>query len=432
MQITYQRSMEIRATVDLLVAGGGPSGIAAAVAAARAGCSVLLVEQSGALGGTSVLAMVPELMNFDDGAHFLSGGIGREVFDALGLQCRYQRDWYNIRSESIKRVYDRLVLDAGVQVLFYTRLVDLLVSDGRVQQAVLSGPEGLYAVEAAAYVDGTGSGSLCAMAGASFSYGDADGTAMPATICSLWGGVDFAEKNQSHDAAHLSQAFADGVLTQYDTCLPGIKACYPELGVGGGNIGHCFSVDDTSAESLTHAMFQGRQVLGEYERYYRGYVRGCTDAVLLQSANFIGIRESRRIDCLYTLSQDDFFAETPFPDEIGRYSYPIDIHPMTPDAEGMTQFFRDVSVKHDRGGSYSIPYRCLVPKGLQNVWVAGRCLGADRPMQASIRVIPGCYITGQAAGAAAAIAVQQRQCGEAVDVAALQQSLRGMGAYLTV
>ena len=105
---------------------------------------------------------------------------------------------------------------------------------------------------------------------------------------------------------------------------------------------------------------------------------------------------------------DSFYSKESFYDEIGRYSYPIDIHPMTPDKSGMKGFHDSVSMRHEDGQTYSIPYRCLVPKGINNLLVAGRCIGTDRAMQASTRVIPCCYITGQAAGVAAALCVEDK------------------------
>lgn len=414
MGFVYSKTLEIYDSADIIVAGGGPSGVAAAVAAARQGKKVILLEQSGALGGSSVLAMVAELMNFDDGQNFLSHGIGEEVFERLHLKNERKREWYNVRYEELKRVYDDLVLEAGVEVLFYTRIVDAVCKDGAVSKVIVSGPSGLCALEGHFFVDCTGSGSLACFAGAEFAYGDENGCTMSATICSLWGGVDFARKGI--DGAPYEKAFRDGVFSQYDTALPGIKKNYPEVRVGGGNVGHCFGVDDRDVRSLSDAMFRGRKILAEYETYYRNYVEGCEDAVLIKSADYIGIRESRRIVCEYTLSVDSFFSQESFPDEIGRYSYPIDIHPMTPDRNGMAGFVEAVSMRHGDGESYSIPYRCLVPKGLNNVLVAGRCIGADRGMQASARVIPCCYITGQAAGVAAAVCAEDGVCARDADV----------------
>lgn len=402
--IQYSKTLTVYSKADIIVAGGGPSGVAAAVAAARRGKKVILLEQSGTLGGASILSMVAELMNFDDGQNFVSKGIGEEIFKKLNLADNRCRQWHNIRYEQLKRVYDELVTEAGVEVMFYTRVVDALCADGTVTHLLISVPEGIYALEAEVFVDCSGSGSLAYYAGAEYEYGDASGSTMSATICSLWGGVDFSKKGS--DGENYEKAYRDGVFSHYDSALPGIKKNYPEINVGGGNVGHCFGVDDRDVKSLTEAMFHGRKILAEYETYYRNYVAGCENAVLIKSADYIGIRESRRIKCEYMLTVDSFFAKESFPDEIGRYSYPIDIHPMTPDKAGMAGFSKAVSMRHEDGETYSIPYRCLVPKGIDNLLVAGRCIGADRPMQASARVIPCCYITGQAAGIAAAVCVE--------------------------
>ena len=431
MNITYCKELEVKYKTDVLVAGGGPAGVAAAVMCARmqkeSGGSVLLLEQSGTFGGSSTLAGVPELMNFDDGENFLAKGFGRVVCEALygAESCEdtaaFSRQWRNVRTEALKLLYDRMVEESGARFHFYSRIVDVVMQEDRVQYLVVSSPEGVYAVEAGIVIDCTGQGAVCVAAGAEYDYGDANGVPMPSTLCSLWGGVDFSRKPKDNSA--LEQANADKLFSQYDMILPGIKATYPEVGVGGGNIGHCFGVLDYDTVSMTAAMIRGRQILEEYREYYNRYIPGCEKAVLLDSSNYLGIRESRRIRCIDTLKMEDYFETKQKPDEIGRYSYPIDIHPMTPDQEGMEQFNRDVSVRHTAGQSYSIPYGCLVPRGIRNMLVAGRNIGTDHAMQASARVIPCCYITGQAAGVAAAICAAEGIDTADVNIPLLQEWL---------
>jgi len=404
MKAIYTKELDIRYTADVLVVGGGPAGVAAAVSASRAGASVIILERSGSFGGSSAIAGVPELMNFDDGEKFLPHGVGRAIFDRLGYKESYERRWYNVNTEALKRIYDGMLLDAGVVPLLYTALTDVIMEGKRIKFAVVSGADGSYAISARSFVDATGSGFLSMLAGAEYDYGDENGVPMSATLCSLWGGVDFAKKGTDGD--YYESAYRDGLFSQYDPILPGIKANFPELGVGGGNVGHSFAIDDRSTEALTEATMLARKRLTEYERFYREYVDGCGNATLLRSADYIGIRESRRIRCEYTITTDDFFNSGSFPDEIGRYSYPVDIHPMSSDKEGEENFLKAISMRHSSGESYSIPYRCLVVKGLDNLLVAGRSIGADRGMQASMRVIPCCYITGQAAGIGAALSAE--------------------------
>ncbi len=420
--VRYEKELRIGASVDVLVVGGGPSGVAAAVTAARSGASVMLLELSGALGGMSALAGVPELMNFDDGKNFLAKGFGEIIHSRLFGSCAYTRKWNLVRTEELKLLYDELVVDSGVSLRFYTKVVDVVVRDGKAAYAVVSAPEGMYAISVGAIVDCTGSASVCAAAGLDFEYGDESGATMPGTLCSLWGGVDFSQKGR--DADHFERAFADGVLSKYDTCLPGIKPTFPEVGVGSGNIGHAFGVNDCDSESITRAMLECRRDLEEYRTFYKSYVPGCRNAVLMDTANFLGIRESRRVCCEDMLTVDRFYDMTEREDEIGRYSYPVDIHPMTPDKSGMAGFDKAVSCRHGDGESYGIPYGALVPRGIDNMLVAGRCIGADRAMQASVRVIPGCYITGQAAGAAAAIMTKENVPAKDVSPAAVRSAVK--------
>ena len=151
---------------------------------------------------------------------------------------------------------------------------------------------------------------------------------------------------------------------------------------------------------------------------------------IVVSAQLMGIRETRRITCDYELCFGDFNKRAVFADEIGRYSYPIDIHIAKPDKESYDKFVKHLSTCLGRGESYGIPYRSLTPRGLDNVWVAGRCIGVDREMQASIRVMPCCYITGQAVGVAAAMAVDQGVSSRGIDVGDLQGRLRKASGFL--
>ncbi len=420
MNIVYSKSINVKYDADVFIAGAGPSGFAAAVSAARCGMKVIFAEQSGVIGGSSILSQVPELMNFDDGVNFLSSGIGREVYDRLGYPHTYSRAWHNVSPEKLKRIYDDLILSSGVKVLFYSHLTDVIKDNDKLTHAILSTPEGLFAVSAKVFIDCTGQGNLSFLSGADFFYGDEEGRTMSTTLCSLWGGINFDKKKSEGD---YEKAYREGVFSQYDPLLPGIKANFPEIGVGFGNVGHCFNVRDIDTESLTDAMFKGRKILSEYETYYKEYVSGAENAVLIRSADYLGIRESRRIVCEYILTTDTFFMKESFPDEIGRYSYPVDIHPMSADKNGIKGFAKAISMRHENGESYSIPYRSLVVKGISNLLVAGRSIGADRGMQASVRVIPCCYITGQAAGIGASIAVKDNVSAKDIDIEKLKKLL---------
>ena len=183
--------------------------------------------------------------------------------------------------------------------------------------------------------------------------------------------------------------------------------------------------------SITQALIWARKSLLEYERYYKKYLQGFEQMELVATASQLGARESRRILGDYVLNLQDFKSRAVFPDEIGRYSYPVDIHAAKPDLASYRRYAEDFkTLRYGKGESYGIPYRCLVPRKLTNVLVAGRCVSTDRYMQSSIRVMPGCFITGQAIGVAAAICAQQGRDTRGVSLPALQRRLKDLGAYL--
>lgn len=404
--ITFMREIPIKKQADVFIAGGGPAGIAAAVTAARMGAQVFLAEKGQCFGGAAALACVPAFMRFSDGEHFLAGGIGREVFDALyGPDTDYTSVEYPVNAEKLKLIYDKMIMESGCSFLFDTQLLDVQVQDGHIQSVILKGHEDLFAVTARIYIDCTGDGTLAVKAGASWEKGDGEGRMMPATLCTLWNGIDWdravVELGKDPDARMLEQAFRDGVFTVKDPSLPGMwKLQGP---VGGGNIGHVFGVDGTEEESLTKGILDARRRMPEYEYYYRNYLEGYEKAGIVSSASVLGIRETRRILGEYVLSEADYEKHASFPDEIGRYCYPIDLHAVTPDAE-KTQYDEAYQKGYGKGNSYGIPYRCLLPQNTDNLLVAGRCISTTREMNGSTRVMPCCFITGMAAGTAGALA----------------------------
>lgn len=426
----YQRQLEVRYTADVLVVGGGAAGAAAAVAAARMGKKVLLAEAQGCFGGVGTSGMVPSFAPFYDGANLLAAGIGAEIRGHVSRHIPITQAWTPIRTEELKREYDRIVTESGVEFLFFTTAADVVVSDGHVEYVVLTSRTGLYAVKADVYIDCTGDGELVAMAGGKFSCGDENGNTMPPTLCSLWAGVDAEDYSRTNVPAQLERAIEDGVFTYEDRHLTGISI--REDGLGGGNIGHIFGTDPLDQRSVSDAMVWGRKSMLEYRNFYRNYVGGCRDIRLVSTAGMLGVRESRRITCDYTLSVQDFINRSDFDDEIGRYCYAVDIHVMNTSKAEMIRFEKEYkqNLRYNKGESYGIPYRSLIPVSFDNVLTAGRCMGADRQMEASIRVMPGCFITGQAAGTAAALAVDNRGDVRRVSPLALQHALVSAGAYM--
>lgn len=438
--VVYSKEIPVRRTVDVFVGGGGPAGTAAAIAAGRAGCSVFLAEGTGCLGGMATAGLVPLYMPHTDGKHELCGGIGGEIMRRLHEEGsgRYHHG-DSIDAEQLKRISDELVLGAGVELSLHTHVVDVHVENKTIGHVILWGKSGLFAVRARVYIDCTGDGDLCVLAGASYQKGDADGAMMAGTLCSRWEGIRWDGRDDTPQAPYeppemlwqgeaIPQAVKDGVLSVDDRHLPGIWRTGETD--GGGNVGHAFGVDNTDEASVTRALVEQRRRLKEYEAYYRRYVPGFEHVRLTETANTIGIRESRRIECDYMLCAEDYRRRAVFPDEIGRFNYPIDMHAATAGAADHATFEQVFYDRYTRGESYGLPYRMLLPRGLNNALVAGKCAGTDKSMQASVRVMPCCYIMGEAAGIAAALSVQQACFPRALPVERLQQALRANGAYL--
>lgn len=430
-EITFQRSIEIRYHADVFVAGGGPAGVAAAVAAARNGARVFLAEKGQCFGGMGTIAKVPAFMRFSDGVHFLAGGIGREIFDSVyGKAAPFEEIEFSIDTERLKTVYDELVTKSGVEFSFESNLIAVEGEKGRLTYAVLKGKENLFAVEAKIFVDATGDGTVSCWAGADSRKGDENGAMMPGTLCTQWVNIDWSravvELGRDPDNRMLEQAFRDHVFTVEDRGLPGMWK--REAGIGGGNIGHVFGVDGTDERSITAGIIDARRRMSEYQRYYNEYLPGYENAKMIATADVLGIRETRRIICEYTMTLDDYLNQADFDDEIGRYCYPVDIHASRPDE--VSKYPGIYEKGYEKGKSYGIPYRSLLPKKTENVIIAGRAIGADREMMGSVRVMPACYITGQAAGTAAAMAAKGGADLRELDVHELQARLVGAGAYL--
>lgn len=431
--VSFQRTVPIRHEVDTLVVGGGPAGVAAAVTASRQNGSVMLVEARECLGGMGTSGLVPAFMQFTDGTNFLAGGMGEEILTRLQQAGgTYPENGTAIRVEVLKRVYDELVVESGLQLYLQTMLVGVEQEGDQVTTAIFHGKSGLFAVKAKVFIDCTGDGDLATWAGAPYKMGDSDGNTMAATLCSLWAGIDWDSVRQSGlgaGNARIEEAIRDGVLSQDDRHLPGMWRVGKYT--GGGNIGHCFGVDGTDERSLTEALIKGRQLIVEYERYYKEYLEGFENMELMSTGSALGIRETRRILGDYVLVLEDFKRRAVFPDEIGRYSYPVDIHAAAPGSQDYDRYYQGfTTLRYQKGESYGIPYRALIPRQLRNVLVAGRCVSTDRYMQSSVRVMPGCYITGQAAGMAASLAAQTTGEVRAVDTTTLQAKLKEIGAYL--
>ena len=267
----YSKNLNEKYECDVFIAGGGAAGVAAAVACARQGKNVFLAESGGCFGGLGTSGMVPAFAPFDDGINVLANGIGMEIRKNVSKNKPLNSYWCTINHEELKREYDRIVTESGVKFSFFTTLYDVVVKDRKVESVVLGSKSGLFSVKAKVYIDTTGDGDLCAFGNGEYELGDENGVVMPQTLCSLW--INAYRDRIKYAPNHfVEQAFKDGVLSQEDRHIPGFF--YDIKGIGRGNIGHTFDINPVDEVSLTKAMIKGRDMMLEYDKYFKTYFEG--------------------------------------------------------------------------------------------------------------------------------------------------------------
>lgn len=431
------KNLPVLHNADVVVCGAGPAGLAAAVAAARAGRRVVLIEQTGVLGGMGTAGLVPAIIHMTDGVNVLAKGICLEVVDALARRMNLTPDyqWQNVQPEVLKSVYDELVVAAGVTFYLGLPVVDV-IRDGtrRLAAVVVATRQGLKAVRGTVFVDATGDANLAAWADVPCDCGDAQGRTMSPSLCVQYAGIDWetyaAACQQGHSDRELwQQQLAAGTAPVPEHHFVG---CFKNgRTIGSGNLGHVYGVNALRENDLTRGYVEGRQIARQIHGFYRDHVPGFEQSELVNSAALLSVRETRRIRGDYVLGYHDYLARASFADEIGRFAYPIDIHASSTDSnEQQAVEQRLAATRLKPGESYGIPYRALIPATTDNLLVAGRCLSCDREIQSSLRVMPGCFITGQAAGVAAALACAAAGAVRHVAVPQLQQLLRQQHAFL--
>ena len=448
MKHSFQTSIPLDDSYDVIVVGGGPTGCTAAAAAAREGAKTLLLESSGMLGGSGTSALVPAWCPFSDKEQIIYRGLAEKVLEACKAAQPHVKpdalDWVPIDAELLKRVYDDLVTQSGAQILFHTVLSAVETDeDGTVQTIIVSNKRGLTAMRAKVFIDCSGDADLCAWAGAEFHQGDEKGEVMPATHCFVLTNVDeyafrtiYNDGNAFH-AANKQSPIYQVIESGRFPLVPDGHFCCNLLGprTVGFNSGHIWKVDNTDPQSVSQALIQGRKMAQQYRDALAEFApEAFANAWLAMTGSQIGIRETRRVVGDYVLTLDDYMERRSFEDEICRNSYFIDIHHALSEvekhnaqrSEGLHQ-----PVRYRAGESHGIPFRCLVPQSLKNVLVAGRSISCERAVQGSVRVMPVCLAMGEAAGMAAAHAIRNHGSDvHAVDAAHLRARLREEGGYL--
>lgn len=432
------RELETNKSFDVIVAGGGPSGVAAAVSAAREGLKVLLIEAGGMLGGMATLGLVPSWTPYSDGIRIIYGGLSQYVFEQTKAKMPHipkdKVDWVEIDFEALKEVYENLVKKYNVEVLFHSLVCDTVMEDERnVEAVIVANKSGLSAYSAPIYIDCTGDADIYAYSGGEFEIGD-KGDVQPSTMCFILTNVDeeLYESGPSLYGGNNDSAIHK-IRADKDFNIPDTHLCISHIGpkTYGFNAGHIWGVHSTDPKSVSKAIFEGRELAREFLRGLKKYHPAFKNAYLVATAPTIGVRESRRIVGDYTFTTEDYFARRSFDDEICRNNYFIDIHKSAEENEKWQEHSDNRFEHYKQGESHGVPYRCLCPKAFDNILVAGRTVSTDRITQGSLRIMPCCLCEGEAAGIAAAQAVKSGDFNiHKVDIKGVQRILKQNGAYL--
>ncbi len=453
-------------SADVIVVGGGPSGIAAACAAARQGASTLLIEKSGCLGGMMTLGMVMPLGARSDtkGNHF--GGILEEfvqkTIQETKRYCGTEVKDHRVYSSPhiMKLVALDMLTQAGAEILFHAMLADVIREGDTVAKLVVCTKSGLKLIEGKRFIDATGDGDILAGAGETFVLGSepdvlsgltetgldtehdgshysgyaSDGRMQPASTMFTAGNVDYETASQfinrrlsfsdlgitRKQFASLPYANTPGFLLDDSEEIPlpqGRVLIFRSRRPGEVvvNMARVTDVNGSDALDLSRAeILAQRQILYILDFLIR-FVPGFENAYLLESCSSIGVRETRRLVGQYVLSGKEAITCKPFADVVAHGSYIIDIH----DPQGRKKAIGGAI----QGDCYDIPYRCLLPRTVTNLMAVGRCISSDHVAHSSTRIQGTCMLTGQAAGTACALSLQENCSPSELPVSRLQEIL---------
>ena len=443
---------------EVVIVGGGVAGTMAAVAAARHGARTLLVEETGQLGGSLTTCGTGPMMTFHAGDMQVIKGLGEELVSRLkdkGLSPGHTVDstgyTYTVTpfdTEGMKRELELMLLESGAEVLYHAKIVSCDVSSSNAEAITVASMGYLINISAKVFIDATGDAILLKLAGVPvFSGRTGDGVNQPMTMNFKLSGVDIPvirelmekdvqlfpflaphEKGLEKKAVRLSfsgfqdimkAAIASGELDiDRDIVLCFETNNLNEVIV---NMTRIHGLDPLDPFDISAAETEGRRQVWEMYEFLKKRIPGFSNAVLLTSGPRVGVRSSGRMVGVYSITAEDILSEKKADDGIACCGYPIDIH--SDGAETKSTFLR-------WGGYYSIPYRCLINSKVLNIMAAGRDISSTFEAHASLRLSPCCMATGQAAGTAAANAVEKGVLPTDVDVLELRESLRKDGAVI--
>ncbi|CAN7689646.1 FAD-dependent oxidoreductase [Neorhizobium tomejilense] len=448
------REIPVSADYDVLVVGGGPAGLTAALAAAEDGLRVGLLESRSFVGGNMTIGL-PVLGFLGQKGNQVIYGLPQKFIERLKERnaasehrpCPLHMGITLVEPEAVKTVGLEMLTEAGVDVVFYTFVAGVIMSDdgSTIRGVVTESKSGRSVVVGKIVIDCTGDADVAYRAGVATEKGDEHGGMQPPTLMFCLSNVD-TEKLRMSIAVEKRTYLTDFIPAEYfgqnqQFIVVGLRELIAKArternldipnertiiitGLKKGeawiNMTRVTGTDGTDARSLTHGEIVARHQIDDIVEYLINYVPGFEEAHFTKTAPFLGIRETRRIVGRYTMNEQDVLGCRHFEDAIAVASYPIDIH--RPGDEGCTLIWC--------GDCYDIPYRSLLPKSIENLIVAGRSISATHEAMGAIRVMATCMAMGEAAGRAAGIAISQGVRPSDVDIHALRRKLLEKGAYL--
>ena len=435
---------------EVLVVGSGPGGLAAAIASARAGAETTLLERYGCFGGNLTQVGVEGLAWYRHDKTIDSEGIGIEFEErakSMGASNpEPQSNSYAIDGEAFKYVADVLVEEAGIFPMLHRTMVATIVENHVIQGVIVESKAGREAILAKRVIDATGDADIAYRAGAivnktpveemmaasvMFSMNGVDKTRFiedvksdPHTY-SDWFGPGWAMKTSGKEDDLFSpylkkpfkKAIKSGLIPENLTTITGTWGAISEQGdLSYLNIIHLAGLDATDPDHLTKGEMEGRRQAMLAIKALKEYNPGCEDAKLRNFGMTLGVRDTRKIDAVYNMTAHDVHNEAKFEDSIGIFPEFIDGY--------------GVLVLPTTGRYFQLPYRAMLPKGIENLLVTGRCVGGDKGSHAAVRNMMCCAVNGQGAGVAAATSIQTNEDVSKVDIKKVQKALIKQGARI--
>lgn len=449
--IENEKSLSIRKDVDVLVVGGGPSGIMAAQAAAEDGLKVLLIESRSILGGNMTIGL-PVLGFLGQKKNQIIKGLPDKWIKRLRAKnaasehrpCPLHMGITLVEPEAVKTEALAMMVESGVEVMLYTYCVDVVMEGKEIKGVIIETKTGREVILAKTIIDCSGDADVAFRAGVPCEQGNEKGAVQPPTLMFCMGGVD-TEKLRLSIAEEPRTYLTDFIPSEYfgqnnQFIVVGLRSLMAKgraeglnlptertiviTGLRQGeawiNMSAVSGVNGVDPESLTYGEIKGREQVEDIQKYLIKYVPGFEAAYFTKMAPFLGIRETRRIVGEYVMTGEDILECRRFDDAIAVASYPLDIH--HPEGGGCTLEWC--------GDCYDIPYRSLLPLDIENLIVAGRCISTTHEAMSSTRVMATCMAIGEAAGRAAKMAVKQNIKPRNIRVEKLQKELLNRGGYL--